>query len=270
MKLLFIIATLAATASASPFRLWSNPSAATTPASTKAAAAKDKASVVSHKFDQSVNSNNRHHSFNDKDKAGVQQQHNTHHRLPLHGNDNDNNNNAYSYRYQRSNSNPGKAIVYTPDKVHAVSAATHTHSNHHKIKLVTPRAADELNALALTRPPPCQPMSPPPDEDATKARFDQFAHAFLVTKNITEAFTYIADSYINHNPAAKNGAASAWGILSPIWASQSITVLRTTFKGNMGWLNYKAGGLGEVVDRYRWEAGCIAEHWDQGEKYPSS
>lgn len=37
-------------------------------------------------------------------------------------------------------------------------------------------------------------------------------------------------------------------------------MLRTTFKGNYGWLNYKAGGLGEVVDRYRWDSGCIVEH----------
>ncbi len=63
----------------------------------------------------------------------------------------------------------------------------------------------------------------------------------------------------NHNPAAKNGAASAWDILSPIWASQSITVLGTTFKSPMGWLHYESG-FGEVVDRYRWDAGCIAEH----------
>ncbi|CAK7217248.1 hypothetical protein SCUCBS95973_003081 [Sporothrix curviconia] len=269
MKPLIIITTLAATASASAFRLWSAPSAAAT---------KDKpTTVVSHKFDQHSHKSPNHQSLSDKlappkqnqkHKAGQHQQQYTHHHR-LHGNDNQFTQ-SYSYRYQRSNSNPGKAVVYAPDRVHAVPAHDKAHGEGHKIKLVQPRAADELNALSLTEPPPCQPISPPPDEDATKARFDKFAHAFLVTKNITEAFTYISEGYINHNPAAKNGAASAWGILSPIWASQSITVLRTTFKGNMGWLNYKAGGLGEVVDRYRWDAGCIAEHWDQGEKYPSS
>ncbi|KAF2839727.1 hypothetical protein M501DRAFT_973386 [Patellaria atrata CBS 101060] len=120
-----------------------------------------------------------------------------------------------------------------------------------------------------TKPKPCQPMVPAPTEEETKARHEKFAHAFLVTKNITEAFTYINQGYINHNPAAQNGFDSAWNILSPIWGNQQITVLRTTFKGNQGWLNYRSG-FGTVVDRYRWEAGCIAEHWDQGEQFPSN
>lgn len=28
----------------------------------------------------------------------------------------------------------------------------------------------------------------------------------------------------------------------------------------MTWVNYRSGGFGEVVDRFRWDAGCIAEH----------
>lgn len=64
----------------------------------------------------------------------------------------------------------------------------------------------------------------------------------------------------NHNPAAQNGFDSAWNILSPIWASQNIKVLGTKFNNTQGWLHYSAGSFGEVVDRYRWEAGCIAEH----------
>ncbi|KAF2241112.1 hypothetical protein BU26DRAFT_535396 [Trematosphaeria pertusa] len=122
------------------------------------------------------------------------------------------------------------------------------------------------------KPEPCERMTPAPNATETKARFDKFANAFIYTKNITEAFSYITKEYINHNPAAQNGFDSAWNILSPIWGSQNITPLRTTFNGtsNMGWLNYRSGSFGEVVDRYRWEGGCIAEHWDQGEKYPTS
>lgn len=63
----------------------------------------------------------------------------------------------------------------------------------------------------------------------------------------------------NHNPLAQNGSASAWGILSPIWAQQSITVLGTRFRGNQGWLNYRST-FGTIVDRFRWEGGCIVEH----------
>ncbi|EWY81961.1 hypothetical protein FOYG_16166 [Fusarium oxysporum NRRL 32931] len=128
---------------------------------------------------------------------------------------------------------------------------------------------DISQTTALPPPPPCQPLVIPPGEVETEKRFNKFANAFIVTKNITEAFTYISAGYINHNPLAKNGSESAWNILSPIWPSINITVLRTTFRGNMGWLNYNASGIGEVVDRFRWDAGCIVEHWDQGEKFPS-
>jgi hypothetical protein len=72
----------------------------------------------------------------------------------------------------------------------------------------------------------------------------------------------------NHNPAARNGSASAWSILSPIWDGMSHTYLRSTINGNMSWVNYRAGGFGEVVDRFRWEAGCIAEHVSSQGKIP--
>lgn len=72
------------------------------------------------------------------------------------------------------------------------------------------------------------------------------------------------DTNKNHNPLAKNGAAAAWAILSPIWQQTSITYLRSTIKTEqtpvMSWVNYRAGGIGEVVDRFRWEGGCIVEH----------
>ncbi|CZR65800.1 uncharacterized protein PAC_15700 [Phialocephala subalpina] len=120
----------------------------------------------------------------------------------------------------------------------------------------------------VVKPKPCQPISPTPTEEETHARFDKFADEFIVKKNITGAFEYISEGYINHNPAAENGFDSAWNILSPIWGNQSITPLRTKFNGTYGWLDYQTSSFGEVVDRYRWEAGCIAEHWDQGEKFP--
>ena len=59
---------------------------------------------------------------------------------------------------------------------------------------------------------------------------------------------------------AQNGAASAWGILSPIWQGISHTYIRSTINDDMSWVNYRAAGMGEIVDRFRWEGGCIAEH----------
>ncbi|KAK4142750.1 uncharacterized protein C8A04DRAFT_38121 [Dichotomopilus funicola] len=119
-------------------------------------------------------------------------------------------------------------------------------------------------------PTPCVRIDPPPSQEETVARFNAFVDAFVgPSKSLFEAFKYIAEDYINHNPAAQNGSQSAWDILSPFWDSSSITYIRSTVAEDMSWVNYKSGGFGEVVDRFRWEAGCIAEHWDQGEEYPA-
>jgi hypothetical protein len=110
-----------------------------------------------------------------------------------------------------------------------------------------------------TKPAPCvRRMNT--TEAETKTRSDAFTQAFIYKKDISEAFKYISKDYINHNPAAQNGSDSAWNILSPIWGSQSITPLRTAFRSPQSWLNYRTGSFGEVVDRYRWEGGCIVEH----------
>ncbi|KAF2683882.1 hypothetical protein K458DRAFT_368364 [Lentithecium fluviatile CBS 122367] len=133
-------------------------------------------------------------------------------------------------------------------------------------------AALDSRQARPAKPAPCERVKPEPNVTYVEERFNAFAQAFIYKKNITEAFKYITKDYINHNPAAQNGFDSAWNILSPIWGSQNITPLRTTFNGTRltGWLNYRTGSFGEVVDRFRWEGGCIAEHWDQGEKYPTT
>lgn len=137
-----------------------------------------------------------------------------------------------------------------------------------------------LSSRQAGGPPPCVRMDPAPTQEETEARFEAFVEAFVgSSKNITKAFEYITEDYIvcpsslccerrltklfdakNHNPMASNGHASAWRILGPIWQQISHTYLRSTMQGEMSWVNYRAAGLGEVVDRFRWEAGCIAEH----------
>ncbi|KAF9692513.1 hypothetical protein EKO04_009686 [Ascochyta lentis] len=121
---------------------------------------------------------------------------------------------------------------------------------------------------APVKPPPCV-RKPHTTEKQTYKRHEAFTRAFVYERDISEAFRYIAKDYINHNPLAKNGSDSAWDLLSPIWNSQNLTVLRTTFISPQGFLNYKSS-FGEVVDRFRWEEGCIAEHWDQGEVFPNA
>ncbi|EAA34422.3 hypothetical protein GE21DRAFT_3076 [Neurospora crassa] len=110
-----------------------------------------------------------------------------------------------------------------------------------------------LQARAVVTPAPCQPqLSPPPTEQESAERFEKFAHAFLETKNLTEAFEYI--------DATANGPNAALDALGPYWDSVQITPLRRTFKGEFGWLNYRTNYFGEIVDRYRMEGGCIVEH----------
>ncbi|KAJ4321398.1 hypothetical protein N0V94_002935 [Neodidymelliopsis sp. IMI 364377] len=112
---------------------------------------------------------------------------------------------------------------------------------------------------SLVKPAPCV-RDASTTEVQTKLRSEAFAKAFIYEKDITEAFKYIVLDYINHNPLAQNGSDSAWGLLSPIWVAQNITPLRTTFQGQQSWLNYETRAFGEVVDRFRWEGGCIVEH----------
>ncbi|KAK1759967.1 hypothetical protein QBC47DRAFT_420781 [Echria macrotheca] len=122
---------------------------------------------------------------------------------------------------------------------------------------------------ARKQPPPCTRQNPAPSEESLKARFDTFVQAFVGPagrKNITEAFEYIVEDYINHNPIAQNGAKSAWDILSGIWHNFDHRLLRSTISGDTSWVEYNSGSV--IVDRFRWEGGCIVEHWDVGEKYP--
>ncbi|TEB23857.1 hypothetical protein FA13DRAFT_1617675, partial [Coprinellus micaceus] len=110
-------------------------------------------------------------------------------------------------------------------------------------------------------------LNPEPTPEETKLRHDKFAQAFIYQRNITAAFEFISQDYINHNPAAQNGFDFAWNILSGFWNTQQLTPIRDTFRSPYGWVNYRSG-FGTVVDRYRWEGGCIVEHWDSGEQYP--
>lgn len=54
-----------------------------------------------------------------------------------------------------------------------------------------------LEPRAVVTPAPCQPqLNPPPTEQKSAERFEKFAHAFLETKNLSEAFEYIDATYI--------------------------------------------------------------------------
>ncbi|KAI1101126.1 hypothetical protein F4804DRAFT_316810 [Jackrogersella minutella] len=155
----------------------------------------------------------------------------------------------------------GVAAVPAPNRTAALRAIPHIHQ---------PSRIRSVNSSVVT-PLPCAPINPLPDEDETHTRFDEFAEAFLVEKNLTHAFEYISSVYINHSPLSKeDGPDAALDVLATFWDTIQITPLRTKFEGNMSWLDYEASGNGEIIDRFRWEAGCIVEHWDQGETFPDT
>jgi hypothetical protein len=45
-----------------------------------------------------------------------------------------------------------------------------------------------------------------------------------------------------------------------VWANQTITVRRTHYAANTSRLSYDGAYGKNIIDRYRWEGGCIAEH----------
>ncbi|TLD08308.1 uncharacterized protein PgNI_07219 [Pyricularia grisea] len=116
----------------------------------------------------------------------------------------------------------------------------------------------------------CVETNPAPSVQEMSARFADFGHAFLVEKDVEKAFSHMVANYINHNPQAQNGSQWAIDQLKPMWSGTNITVLRIEFIYPQGWLNYISSAYGTIVDRYRFEGGCIVEHWDAGEKLPDN
>ncbi|KAK0745841.1 hypothetical protein B0T18DRAFT_324674 [Schizothecium vesticola] len=123
-----------------------------------------------------------------------------------------------------------------------------------------------LPPLATAQSKFCERSTPAPPDDEVKARHEKFVDAFLVKKDVVEAFTYIASDYINNG--ARGGAQGALDFLSRVWTNQTITVRRTHYATNTSRLNYDGAYGKNIIDRYRWEGGCIAEHWDRGEVWP--
>ncbi|XXH01044.1 60S ribosomal protein L28 [Hypoxylon texense] len=150
------------------------------------------------------------------------------------------------------------AILLAPLGAVAAPAPTRTTSLYGRLP---PSKAMSARSWVVT-PPPCVALDPAPSEEETEARFDEFADALIVQRNLTRAFEYISATYINHDPAITgDGPNAALDGLSMFWNFTTLTPLRQTFIDDQGWLNYQASGIGTIVDRFRFEAGCIVEHF---------
>ncbi|KAF5574275.1 snoal-like polyketide cyclase family [Fusarium pseudocircinatum] len=126
------------------------------------------------------------------------------------------------------------------------------------------------NQQTYTKPLPCNAIILAPSEQVTSQRFHQFVNDFVVKNDLSGAFSFISSNYKNHHPGAGDGPDAAWELLSPIWPDTIFQLRRTMFKGNFGWLNYHSSTAGEIIDKFRWENGCIVEHWNDGEVWPTA
>ncbi|PVI01191.1 hypothetical protein DM02DRAFT_671427 [Periconia macrospinosa] len=138
--------------------------------------------------------------------------------------------------------------------------------------LPTPRPTN-LPAGYPRKPHPCVRVHPEPSQQLTEHRWSTFVYQLLYQRNVSAAFEYIVEDYINNSPAASNGFDVAWDFISQLWYQNqdAISPLHEFFEkhnapSNFGWMEYQIDEL-TIIDRFRWEGGCIAEHWDE-RKFP--
>lgn len=69
-----------------------------------------------------------------------------------------------------------------------------------RVFLTPSRTFGSVARQAVVTPEPCVLRTPEPCEQENSAIFDKFVDAFLVKKNLTEAFSYIDAEYIVGHP----------------------------------------------------------------------
>lgn len=121
------------------------------------------------------------------------------------------------------------------------------------------------NLCNLKAPPQlCTPNKSVTVEETARRAY-QFYRAFVVDGDPRTMFSLIDNVYEQHNPGYRSGPQAIWSLFcsgrkigteqATDWCFDATT--------NMSWARYS------VVDRWRWVDGCVHEHWDQGEKFPS-
>ncbi|KAM7201159.1 hypothetical protein V8F33_003571 [Rhypophila sp. PSN 637] len=126
--------------------------------------------------------------------------------------------------------------------------------------------AKRENLCSLKAPPVlCTPNKSVTVEE-TAVRAYKFYRAFVVDGTPREMFSYIDNVYKQHNPGYQSGPQAIWGLFcsgrkigteqSTSWCFDAST--------NMSYAKYS------TVDRWAWVDGCVHEHWDQRETFPSA
>ncbi|UKZ77624.1 hypothetical protein TrVFT333_005348 [Trichoderma virens FT-333] len=105
--------------------------------------------------------------------------------------------------------------------------------------------------------------------------FATFVQELYFKKDVATAFTdHALESYIQHNPLMEQGRAAAISFLGENFPKWNVTVRHHGFDNGIGWVHWKLEGFGTarynaVVDVFRYEGGCIAEHWDSIQAAPA-
>lgn len=126
----------------------------------------------------------------------------------------------------------------------------------------------------------CEPYCPPqpatPAEQATI--FSEFINTFLVEGNPIQALrNHVADTYIQHNPAALSGRETTISFFQSRGSGGSVKrsiINQGCCTNNTGFVHYKyepqGGKAKAVVDVYRMEGTCVMEHWDVMQDKPDN
>jgi predicted SnoaL-like aldol condensation-catalyzing enzyme len=134
--------------------------------------------------------------------------------------------------------------------------------------------------LAVAAEPNCPPRPASPEQQAKI--FFQFVDTF-VNKNdfVTALSNHVADTYIQHNPAALSGREQTLGFFKNMpkgkTPSRGVknTIINQGFTNNVGFVHYKMEMPGSprpkaVVDLFRMDGTCVMEHWDVIQERPDN
>ncbi|KAJ7131928.1 hypothetical protein C8R46DRAFT_1235706 [Mycena filopes] len=119
----------------------------------------------------------------------------------------------------------------------------------------------------------CKPHPATPQEQ--QEIWNIYADLLFVKRTPIPAFAYIAPNEIQHDPFVLDGTAAAFPIVDALLTNSShgIEVLHQAFVAPFGWVHWRLDGVystpAAVVELYRFDGGCVVEHWDVTQQVPT-
>ncbi|KAJ7131929.1 hypothetical protein C8R46DRAFT_1308262, partial [Mycena filopes] len=129
-------------------------------------------------------------------------------------------------------------------------------------------AAVSNASLTTCTPHPASPLE-------QQAIFEKYVDLVWVKRTPIPAFVYVAANEIQHNPNLLDGAAASVPIFNALFGNTSVGVqiMHQAFAAPFGWVHWRLDGFypapAAALDVYRFEGGCIAEHWDVIQQVPA-